>query len=72
MKEWEQCIFCRRKWKAQSLELELCPDCLDALRSRPHDYEGVRLEQYLMLGQFEDEQLADAVRMFYKWLVEEE
>lgn len=59
--KWEKCIFCRRSWLADSLELELCPDCLSALREHPGSYEIVRLEQWLKLGDFKDEDLREAV-----------
>lgn len=48
-----------------SLELELCPNCLMALRNDPSDYEGVRLEQLLKYGDFADLNLAEAVRMLH-------
>ena len=63
--KWEACIFCKRKWLQSSLELELCPNCLKALRDNPEDYDGVRLEQLLKYGEFSDSTLAEAVRMLH-------
>ncbi|MBS0650270.1 MAG: hypothetical protein JSR93_03810, partial [Verrucomicrobia bacterium] len=56
--KWDRCIFCRKQWMLASLELELCPYCLEALRDRPDDYDEVKLEQFLKLGDFEDQEMA--------------
>jgi len=63
--KWEACIFCKRKWLVSSLELELCPNCLIAIRANPTDYEGVKLDQFLKFGDFSDTNLAEAVRMLH-------
>ena len=62
---WGKCIFCGRKWCVSSLELELCPDCLNALKDNPEDYDGVKLGQLLRYGEFHDNALAEAVRMLH-------
>ena len=61
--KWEACIFCKRKWLASSLELELCQECLCALRADPANYDLVKLTQFLKYGNFDDEDLAQAVKM---------
>lgn len=63
---WKECIFCKRKWDEESIEFDLCPDCLDVLRRRPHDYNGVKLDQYLKYGSFIDHGLADAVKLMWE------
>lgn len=63
--DWMECIFCKRAWKIDSLELELCPDCYCALSQHPDEYDRVKLEQLLKYGHFEDRNMADAVKQLY-------
>lgn len=65
---WSTCIFCRRKWMEASLELELCPLCLEAIRKNPGNYDEVKIDMFVKNGEFQDRNLSEAVKMIWDYL----
>jgi hypothetical protein len=63
---WQHCIFCDRRWDENNLELELCPECLDALRRNPMQYNKVQIDMLMKFGDFKDEKLARAVKLMWE------
>ena len=61
--EWLACGFCLRLFKEDSIELELCPDCFQAIVSSRGRYDFTRMEQLITLGEFEDPKAALALRL---------
>jgi len=66
---WQECIFCLRKWKVDSLELELCPDCFHALRCNGYrGYDTVKLEMLLKYGEFKDPLVQQVLNLMWEEL----
>jgi hypothetical protein len=62
---WKPCVFCGLKWQISSLELELCPECFDSLKSNPGlDYDVVKLEMILRHSEM-DEKVREAIRIIW-------
>ena len=64
--EWQKCVCCLRLWKASSLEFEYCSECLASLVGKYRNYEEVTLHQRLKYAEFQDEDLAECVRLLWQ------
>jgi hypothetical protein len=63
---WERCIFCDRRWDEKNLELELCPDCIRAVRRNPNQYTKVKIDMLLKFGDFQDPAMEKVVKMIWE------
>lgn len=63
---WYECSFCLRKWKLDSLEFELCPDCFEHLKHFGYlGYDSVKLRMLLKHGEFQDRTMHEVVKLLY-------